>query len=81
MKSRTHRLTGAQRRMLIDLSEPNKNPRNVWYYPTGKSRTGDVLVRLGLAEVFADGMPHRIGYALTQRGIDSVDRLFEGFAL
>lgn len=71
-------LTAAQLRMLTELTEPNSNAGNIWYFPQKDLRTLRVLTRKGYAkaEEYGNfGTGSRYGYSITPRGREELRRL------
>lgn len=71
-------LSRPQHRMLAELAEPNKNPRNIWYFPQRNLRTLRVLATKGFArseEVYHERFANRYGFSITDRGREELRRL------
>lgn len=62
------KLTDAQLRLLIELTEPNENSDGMWFFGRRTRRPGDVLVRHGFATSDSSGGGFRVGYAITRKG-------------
>lgn len=67
MSTRKVRVTEAQLRLLIELTEPTRNEDGAWYFGTRVRRSGDVLVEHGFA-VRTHLECDRVGYAITAAG-------------
>lgn len=68
------KLSWPQCRMLLELSEPNRNKDGTWYFPRKNLSTLRILESHGLA-VRTDSTHDRFGYRLTKLGKDYVRAL------
>jgi len=61
----------AQINLMQELAEEHPHgPKEYWYFPPGKQRTGDILVECGLIDKDpGSGVGYwRVGYRLTEAG-------------
>lgn len=62
------KLTPAQWRLLGELTKPNRNTDNTWYFPAGKEITLQILARHSLAVCTEPMFHQRVGYRITNLG-------------
>lgn len=72
------KLSSAQVKMLHELLEEHHlGPTGFWYFGDSSRKTGDLLVKAGLAEKDNTYSKFRVGYRITQAGRDLLKSLDE----
>jgi hypothetical protein len=68
------KLSPAQIKMLHELIEEHHlGPTGYWYFGQSSRKTGDLLVKAGVAEKDEDYNKWRVGYRITQAGRDLIN--------
>ncbi len=68
--------SSAQIKMLYELEEDHPDgPTAFWYFGDSRRKTGDILVKNGVADKDGTYNKYRVGYRLTQAGRDLIKQL------